>query len=653
MEALGARGHTVEVFARLEAFSAPDEDKFLMELAERETLVQSQRDGGICFDRNGVSVFTVTRNPRLRIAFAHLIEQFQPEVILCSTDDPGALLLEVALRSATARVVYLVRATVAVPFGPDCSSANSAKTEMIGRVDSIVGVSEYVAQYVRQWSGFPAIHVPISLLEAGDYSEVGRFDNEFVLMVNPCAVKGLSIFAALAGAMLELTFAAIPTWGTNPDDLAVLRQHANIRLLQPVDDLADILKRTKVVLVPSVWAEARSRMVVEAMIRGIPVMASDVGGLHEAKLGVEYLIPVNQIQRYHSRVDANMVPVAEIPPQNVEPWREALTRLVTDREHYEDVSRRSRAAALGYAEKLHCGWLEAHLEELIRQPKRVVEAAAVSRGSVLEQLSPAKRKLLSLRMQGRAKAMSAGKFFADAELWRNAERVLFCFPWAGGGTGMYRSWGKRLVAAGVCPVRLPGRESQIDETPFEEMGALVGALLDAIRPYLHREFLFFGHSMGAGVAFEVARALRRNGLKMPSKLIVSSARAPQLRTDRFTGQEPSDEELVSQLKHLGGLPENPALLGLALPTLRADTMLYRRYRYTDEPPLDLPIQVYGGEADASLTREQLEAWREQSTGASRLTMFPGGHFFFRDGEELFLDRLERDLRVLQDGALHW
>src|SRR5277367_1016898 len=218
MEALAARGHEVRVMARVENFGEAAHESFLTELNQRATPVRSIGEGIVTFDRNGVNVRTVTNNPHIRAIFAKQTEEFDPDIIICSTDDPGALLLEVALRARRARIVYFVRATVAVPFGPDCAFPNPAKTEMLGHADSIVGVSEYVAAYVREWSGYPAIHVPISLLESGDYSDIGRFDNEFVLMVNPCAVKGISIFLALAESMPDVTFAAVPTWGTNGED---------------------------------------------------------------------------------------------------------------------------------------------------------------------------------------------------------------------------------------------------------------------------------------------------------------------------------------------------------------------------------------------------------------------------------------------------
>jgi surfactin synthase thioesterase subunit len=628
MEALSARGHSVEVLARLESFGFAEEQNFLDELARRQTPLESVQDGVVRFQRNGVTVYTLAGSPHLRNAFSKRMAAFRPDVILCSTDDPGALLLEVALRDTHARVVYLVRATVAVPFGPDCAFPNASKTDMIGRVDSIVGVSEYVAGYVRQWSGFPAIHVPISLLEPGDYSAMGKFDNEFVLMVNPCAVKGISIFTALAVAMPDVSFAAIPTWGTNPDDLALLRRHRNITLFAPVDDMATLLRRTRVVLVPSVWAEARSRMVVESMIRGIPVIASDVGGLHEAKMGVEYLLPVNPIQHYRAHVDTNMVPIAEVPPQDIAPWQAALHHLLTDREHYEDVARRSRAAAMSYANTLHAGWLEDHLETLIHQPK-----AAPRPALRVDSLSPAKRRLLELRV-------ARSKWFSAADFTSTARLRLFYFPHAGGTSqvNLRKFMGPEID---LCPVRLPGRESRSTDAAFTEMRALIEALTPAIAPHLQKPFAFYGHSMGAGIAFELCRALRRAKLPMPLKLIVSSARAPQLRTQPPATPDLSDDELLREIQRLSGTPAH--LLRLILPALRADTHLYSHYVYAPDAPLDIPIEAHLGIDDPSLETQHMEAWKEQTRAAFSLSLHAGGHFFQTGMEEKWARTLSSGL----------
>ena len=128
---------------------------------------------------SGVRVLTVTNRPSLRAYFSEQIQSFQPEVILASTDDPAQVLLEPALRAYTARVVYLARATLALPFGPDCAFPSLTKTEMLRRADAVVGVSQYVAGYIRRWGGIEAVHVPISLLDPSPYDPLGCFENEF------------------------------------------------------------------------------------------------------------------------------------------------------------------------------------------------------------------------------------------------------------------------------------------------------------------------------------------------------------------------------------------------------------------------------------------------------------------------------------------
>jgi len=285
----------------------------------------------------------------VRAWFASRIADFDPEVILASTDDPAHLMLQPALASPRARVVYLVRATVALPFGPDTSFASALKTAILRQADGVVAVSEYVAQYARHWGGLESVHLPISLLEPGGFPPVGGFDNRFVTMVNPCAVKGISIFLALARRFPEAAFAAVPTWGTTPADLAALGELSNITVLPPADHIGDILGETRIVLVPSLWAEARSRMILEAMARGIPVVASQVGGLAEAMLGMDYLVPVTAVAHYRSAVDELLVPAADIPAQDIGPWAAVLERLLNGRDDYERLSAASREAALAYA----------------------------------------------------------------------------------------------------------------------------------------------------------------------------------------------------------------------------------------------------------------------------------------------------------------
>jgi glycosyltransferase involved in cell wall biosynthesis len=191
-------------------------------------------------------------------------------------------------------------------------------------------------------------------------------------------------------------FAAIPTWGTTAADFAALRKQPNVSVLPPVDDIDVLLRQTRVMLAPSLWAEARSRVILEAMSRGIPVMASAVGGLAEAMLGVDYLLPVNPVAHYRPTVDELMVPAADIPPQDAGPWAAVLERLLTDRAHYESLSARARSTALAYARDLHAGPFEAYLEKVLIAPRK---RAVAPRPSGREALSDERRRLLALRLK--------------------------------------------------------------------------------------------------------------------------------------------------------------------------------------------------------------------------------------------------------------
>lgn len=619
IEALAARGHSCSVLARISVFGEREEERYVSDLRARA--VEPVASGGMVrFARAGVDVHVVT-NSNMRAGLVARIASFDPEVILASTDDPAQLLLEPALRAPHARVVYLVRATLAVPFGPDCAFPSEAKTARIRCTDAVVGVSQYVADYIRTYSGIPAVHVPISLPETRE-PPPAEGSREFVTLVNPCAVKGVSIFLALADAMPDVAFAAVPTWGTNEQDRAALRARRNVTLLDPVDDIGALLGRTRVLLVPSLWAEARSRIVLEAMQSGVPVMAANVGGLPEAKMGVPYLLPVNPIVKYATQLDEQMVPVAEVPPQDIAPWRDALLRLLGDDTHYREISRQSREAALRYAANVSVEPFERLLLEAVQQPRAERPALPMA---AAQNLSPEKRRLLALRLRQKAPASA---WFPGAD--RVEGMRLFCFPHAGGGTTIYSAWRD----ARICAVRLPGRESRAAEAPFERMGPLVEALASAIESYTSHPFAFFGHSMGAAIGFEVARELRRRGLPLPKILIASGARAPQFRRGHIPGHAPTDAEFLDELRRLEGIPaellNDGAAMRAILPLLRADAALYRNYVYAEGAPLDIPVRAYGGENDPRISRAHLEGWREQTTSDFAVRTFPGGHFYLKD-----------------------
>lgn len=644
MEALARRQHHCRVIARTADYGHKAQESLVRDLAARGVPVLSSGSGVVLIRYNGVEAHTVANHPNLRAYFNEQVSSFQPDVIVASTDDPAQVLLEAALRFEHPRIVYLARATLPLPFGPDCAFPSAAKTATLRQVDALAGVSRYVSEYVQRHGGIPAVHVPISLLEPGPYPVCGRFENEFITMVNPSATKGISIFLALAGALPHLKFAAVPSWGTNAGDLAALRQARNVTILDPVDDIKDILNRTRLMLIPSLWAEARSRMVIESLVHGVPVLASDVGGLGEAMMGVPYLLPVNPITRYHSRVDENMVPVAEIPDQDISPWMEAIECL-QDSSHWEDIASRSRVAGLQYASGLTAEPFEQLLERTLSVASR---RSAVP---LKPPLSPEKQKLLAMRLKKRA-AGNSNAWFPPSPERRDSAVRLFCFPFAGGGAAFFRGWTIALgPAVTVTPIVLPGRENRLNETPVECFESLANRIQEALTAHLDAPFAFFGHSMGAALAFEVARRLRRDRQPLPSALMVSGARAPQFRRGHVPPPDPSDAQLIEQLRSVqppgSALLEKPSLLRLFLPALRADTKAYRGYVYHDEAPLPVPIFAYGGKEDPQVSAGHLDGWREQTTERFSTRMFPGGHFYLRSNALLFLPAMNEDLRAAQ------
>ncbi|MBC8167631.1 MAG: glycosyltransferase [Bryobacteraceae bacterium] len=645
MEALAARGHNVRVVSRVESFGEADGNKLIEDLKERGVIAVRNEQGVVRFERKNVEVHTVAFETNLRPYFSGQLKEFDPDIVVTSTDDPGQLLYELAVKSSRARLVYLIRATIATPFGPDSSASNAAKSAQLRHADAVVGVSEYVAEYARKFGGLEATHVPISLLEAGATEpNTANFGNQYVSMVNPCAVKGIDIFLALADQLPQVKFAAVPMWGTTPEDYAALLTRANVTILPPVDNIDELLSQTKVMLVPSVWAEARSRIVVEAMSRGIPVISSNAGGLPEAHLGVDYMLPVNLIRHYQRSVDMNMVPLAEVPAQDIGPWKNALERLVTDRAHWTEISERSQRAALQYSRGLTVEPFESLLTDLMTRPKKSAPATGLSAVG----LSEDKRKLLALRLRQRSSAARKDDgMFVGIEEIRVGEPILFCFPWAGGATLQYRGWRDALsgVATPVA-LRMPY------QNPFGSMEDLIEAAGPAITAHIKgRPFAFFGHSMGAGIAFELTRWLQRREQSLPCALIVSAAKAPQYRSDTTPEPDPDDEELLGQLQKLGGISaealRSTEVMRFVLPNLRADTRLYRRYTYKESGPLQVAIHAYGGDADPNVHAEHLEAWSKQTSLTFQRREFSGGHFYLLAPDLKVVETLRADLACLR------
>jgi medium-chain acyl-[acyl-carrier-protein] hydrolase len=205
-------------------------------------------------------------------------------------------------------------------------------------------------------------------------------------------------------------------------------------------------------------------------------------------------------------------------------------------------------------------------------------------------------------------------------------------PFAGTGASAFNAWSSAFPdTVELHAVQLPGRESRYREPALSDAYEAARLLADAIEPYLNRCYVFFGHSMGALIAFEVIRELRRRRAPMPAQLFVGARRAPQLAAMRPPLTQLPREAFLRLVSDYYDFPpeawQNPDLLEIVLPLLRADIALCEGYVYRREPPFAFPIQAFAGLRDRGAPLPAVQAWREQTTGEFAVEAFDGGHFF--------------------------
>jgi surfactin synthase thioesterase subunit len=214
---------------------------------------------------------------------------------------------------------------------------------------------------------------------------------------------------------------------------------------------------------------------------------------------------------------------------------------------------------------------------------------------------------------------------------------LFCLPYAGGNASLYRTWVgeafEGIPRIEVCPIQLPGREQRHQEPAYTQMSSLVHTLGSVLRPYLQAPYALFGHSMGGLIAYELTRWLRRQGDAAPAHLYVSAARAPHLPDLEPPLHRLPEPQLIAKLRSMGGTPQellgDPELMALYLPVLRADFALVETRIHHTEPPLDLPLTVFGGTHDDKVGPQCLAAWQSHTTAKFSVEMLAGDHFYLQ------------------------
>jgi medium-chain acyl-[acyl-carrier-protein] hydrolase len=223
-----------------------------------------------------------------------------------------------------------------------------------------------------------------------------------------------------------------------------------------------------------------------------------------------------------------------------------------------------------------------------------------------------------------------------------AKLRLFCFPYGGGSSRVFRTWADDFPKTiELCPIEIPGRGGQIKSPLYTEIQPLVTEIATNIIPYLDKPYAFFGYSMGSLISFELIRLLRSQFDLQPLHLFVAARSAPQLPPERPPISQLPDTDFLAEISRLNGTPaavlENPELMQIFLPIIRADFIVLESYIYSHQPPLNCPITAFGGLQDSTVSYIALSAWEKQTLAPFSLQMIDGGHFFINTAKSTLVN----------------
>lgn len=224
---------------------------------------------------------------------------------------------------------------------------------------------------------------------------------------------------------------------------------------------------------------------------------------------------------------------------------------------------------------------------------------------------------------------------------------LLCLPNAGASATMYLRWRRLLPAwVNVVPVELPGRGRRMGEPCAENFDQLVPQLCREHAGLMQQPYALFGHSMGALLAYGIARHQHGQGLALPRVLFASGTAGPSRRdSDRFL--RTSDADLIADMRRQGGTPEevfeSPELMRMTLDILGADYRLCQSFIYREGAPLPIPFEVLAGRQD-DIGAERVLSWQREAGTDFSLQWFQGGHFFIRQQEAAVLQAILRELK---------
>ncbi|MFG2139927.1 thioesterase II family protein [Streptomyces sp. NPDC048650] len=249
----------------------------------------------------------------------------------------------------------------------------------------------------------------------------------------------------------------------------------------------------------------------------------------------------------------------------------------------------------------------------------------------------------------------------DNDLWvrrfhpaPEAVTRLVCLPHAGGSASYYFRVAEALAPdIDVLAVQYPGRQDRHREPCVESLPELARQVVHRLLPWTDRPLALFGHSMGASLAFEVARLLEHAHGVTPAALFASGRRAPSAHRDEFVHRT-GDEQLIREVQELSGtdaqLLENAEMLRMVLPAIRSDYKAAETYRYVPGPDLSCPVTALIGDTDPRVTLDEARSWAAHTTGTFDLKVYGGGHFYLNQHSRAVNREISAQLLSVTTGA---
>lgn len=239
--------------------------------------------------------------------------------------------------------------------------------------------------------------------------------------------------------------------------------------------------------------------------------------------------------------------------------------------------------------------------------------------------------------------MSAKNLIKNTENIKEKDKILFCFPYAGGAASFYKDWQEQLENVVVCPLQMPGRGDRFFDELYTDSDRLVSDIYEIIKKYSDHDIYLFGHSMGAKIAYSVAVMLEKAGINI-KKIMVSGCNAPHIPDYNPIGNLPN-EEFRKALGEYNSTPDeilkNNEIFTMFEPMLRADFCLSEGFKF-DIKKLYCPILALCGMNDKDARQEDVRAW-EQYTNEYEFRLFEGTHFFIVENQKAVMDCISQSI----------